>query len=459
MDFPQLSKIVQQQLGDGEKCYLVGGAVRDLILGRDIQDYDFSVSVDPRVLARKVADKLKAAFYVMDPVRMTSRVICETKPGLRQVMDFSALQGEITHDLQDRDFTVNAMAIDLTDPAKIIDPLKGGRDLQEKWLRTTSSSSFISDPVRVIRAARYAASLKLRIESATSRLIENAVDMLDSVSLERQRDELFKILNSPDAIKAFVLLEKFSILEKLGLCLDVEISGHFREFERFESILSSKPGNQNAGFFSAASFQSAFYPLKKVLSSFFESRNSNGHSRFQLDKFFLLIKRSQDRNFELSIMRVFSNDEVERFDHFRKNESYTIELLLSPFVLSNLEGYLFYRQVAQTGIDLILISLARIAGKPAAELDQQKWLEILSRAEQLISIWFLHPEISQPKPFMNGDEIMAALNLQPSPLIGELLEKIKENQVVGNILNREDACGWLRANLKVYSEKNARLQK
>lgn len=454
-----MSKVVQQQLEDGEKCYLVGGAVRDLILNREVQDYDFSVSADPREVARKVADNLKAAFYVMDAVRMTSRVICEPKTGFRQVMDFSALQGDITHDLKERDFTVNAMAIDLTDTAKIIDPLKGGRDLQEKWLRPCNSSSFISDPVRVIRAARYAASLGLRIESATSRLIESAVDMLDSISLERQRDELFKILDTSDAIKAILLLKKYSVLEKLGLCLDGEISGQTRQFERFESILSSKPGSKKADFFSAASFQSTIFPFRKELSSFFETRNSNGHSRFQLDKFFLLTKRFSDSNFDRLMMKVFSNEELDWINTLQKNESASLELFTSTIGLGNRECYLFYNQVGQNGIDLILLSLAKIAGKPAAELDQQKWLEILSRAEKLISIWFLHPEISQPKPYMNGDEIMALLNLQSGPLIGEILERIKENQAVGNILNREDTYGWLRDNMKKYSERDARSQK
>jgi poly(A) polymerase len=448
MDFAQLSTIVLRQLADGEKGYLVGGAVRDLILGREIQDFDFSVSTDPRAVARKVADKLNAAFYVMDPVRMTSRVICVPKTGSRQVMDFSFLQGDISEDLLERDFTVNAIAIDLTDPEKFIDPLKGGRDLKEKWLHPCSLLSFSKDPVRVIRAARYAASLGLQIEAATSRLIENAVDILDSVSLERQRDELFKILNSTDAIKAILLLEKFSVLKKLGLCIEGDKSNQFRVFERFESILSSKIGGKDACFFSAASFQSTFYVIRQELTSFFRTRNSNGHSRFQLDKFFLLIDRFSNDKFEPLIMQVFSNEERELISILRKNESTTLELLISSFELEKRECYLFFKQVGQVGIDLILLSLTRIAGKPAAELDQQKWLRTLERAEMLIDVWFKHPEISRPMPVVNGNEIMTILNLRPGPLIGELLEKIKENQAVGNIHNRVDAIRWLKDTLK-----------
>lgn len=447
MELSQLVKIVQQRLGEDEKCYLVGGAVRDQILYRKVQDYDFAVSGDPRAIARRVADQLKAAFFVMDSVRCTCRVILPKESADRQVMDFTSLQGDITSDLMGRDFTINAMAIDLTDPDRIIDPLKGGRDLHEKWLRPCSSASFIKDPVRIIRAARYAASLGLRIETTTTKLIESAVGLLDKVSLERQRDEFFKIVDSQNAITAVLLLEKYSILEKLGLYGGGGITNQLREFERFEAILSSSSKNKNAGFFSAASFQSIFYPFRNELSSHFETKNSNNHSRFQLDKFFLLIKKNPNSNLAVPIMQVFSNEELDWIDRLFKNESTSYNLLTSSVGLENRDCYFYYKNAGQVGIDLIFIGLAKIVSKPAAELEQHRWLEILARAEKLIRVWFEHPEIARPVPFVNGNEIMEKFNLQPGPLIGELLEKIKENQATSIIHNRKDAFDWLQNNL------------
>ena len=137
----------------------MGGAVRDIVLERDIQDFDFSSDSDPRKLARKVADRLGGVFYVMDEKRFTTRVILKRTTESPLVMDFSFLQGTLDNDLQSRDFTINAMAIDVRTHERILDPLKGGRDLQERWLRLCNPLSLVDDPVRVIRAMRYATEL------------------------------------------------------------------------------------------------------------------------------------------------------------------------------------------------------------------------------------------------------------------------------------------------------------
>lgn len=442
---PDIVQVVLQLLKEDEHCYLVGGAVRDLILGREIQDFDFSSKADPRSLARKVADRLGGVFYVMDEARLTSRVILQQRGDTSLVMDFSLLQGTLEEDLQSRDFTINAMAIDIRAQGSIIDPLKGGRDLQERWLRLCNPSSLEDDPVRVIRAVRYASELNLKIETQTKKLISQASSKLNQVSLERKRDELFKILDKQNSYKAIYLLQKLGLLGRLGSEPSPERMDQYKTFELFQKMLCPVGKITGAEFFTAATFLSSINSTKKKLSLFMAERNSNRHTRFQLDKFALLTSRElvEHASGQL-LLDVFSNEEIKLIQQLQSCEDSINQLLIRTEEIDNRDVYRYYRLVGDSGVDLLLLALAKEASKPAAELKQDLWLQILVRSAIVLDIWFEHPEIIRPRPLMNGNELMTELELQPGPLIGQLLEALKEEQAAGVINNSEKALIWLR---------------
>ena len=135
--------------------YLVGGAVRDALLEKTSHDLDFAVARNARAAARHVADSLRVAYYPLDDERDTGRVVTLQPDGSRQVMDFALLQGaDIYSDLSARDYTINAMALDLRHPEQLIDPLGGAADLRSRQLRTLFGNS----PGRMTRCAFCAAS-------------------------------------------------------------------------------------------------------------------------------------------------------------------------------------------------------------------------------------------------------------------------------------------------------------
>ena len=194
INLPEGLKALNPLLQQTEQYYLVGGAIRDALISRVSQDIDIVCSGDARNIARRLSDQISGSFFMLDEERNACRVIKKNPDGSRLVYDFSQFKGAtIEADLLERDFTINAMAVDLSNPGEIIDPLKGGRDLAEKWLRPCKATSFIDDPLRVIRAIRYAVKYDLRIENSTIHLLKQAIEKLASVSRERKRDELFKI--------------------------------------------------------------------------------------------------------------------------------------------------------------------------------------------------------------------------------------------------------------------------
>src|SRR5215211_2924998 len=180
-----------------QEIYLVGGAVRDMLLNRGSQDLDFALPSNGISLARKVANALNAAFMVLDGERDTGRVIVTEADGTRILLDFATYRGkDLEEDLRARDFTINAIAFDLRRQT-LLDPCNGASDLRAKTIRACSPTSLSEDPVRILRAVRQAAAFQFRIEPDTRKAMKEAARLLPRISLERQRDELFKILEGP----------------------------------------------------------------------------------------------------------------------------------------------------------------------------------------------------------------------------------------------------------------------
>jgi len=212
------------------KAYLVGGCVRDWLRGRSSHDIDFAVAGDAVKLARQVADRVGGAFVLLDDERGTGRVVTRDADGQRLFIDLARLQGDdIIADLSKRDFTVNAMAIDIADiESCIIDPYGGQQDLQLGLVRVVSETAFRDDPLRTLRAVRIAAEMGASIEQRTEELLRQAVPLITTVSAERVRDELTKILDLPGAAQNLRYLDELglltAIIPELGTLRGVEQS-------------------------------------------------------------------------------------------------------------------------------------------------------------------------------------------------------------------------------------------
>ncbi len=210
------------------EIYLVGGAVRDALLGRASHDFDFVVSENALRLARQVASVLDADFYVLDAEFGAARVIVTGEDGTRDVLDFTAMRGgSIEADLDARDFTINAIALNARD-GTTLDPLHGASDLVAGCVRACGPTAISDDAIRVLRAVRLAAALGFKIEAGTRRDLRAATHLLPGISEERKRDELFRILSGPRAsacMRAVELLGVFPhFLPELGALRGVQQS-------------------------------------------------------------------------------------------------------------------------------------------------------------------------------------------------------------------------------------------
>jgi tRNA nucleotidyltransferase (CCA-adding enzyme) len=210
--YPELEAVREAA---GDPVYLVGGAVRDLLLGRGRSDIDLVVVGDAGGLAARLgAETVEHERFATAKVELdgheidiaTARTETYPSPGALPVVEPA---GSIEEDLGRRDFTINAMAVPLSG-AGLIDPHGGRADLENGLLRVLHARSFEDDPTRAIRAARYAARLGMRLENETEALLR-AAD-LETVSADRRERELLRLAGEPTAPEAYRLLDEWGLV-------------------------------------------------------------------------------------------------------------------------------------------------------------------------------------------------------------------------------------------------------
>ena len=200
-----------------QPVYLVGGAVRDLLLGRNRADIDLMVEGDATALAAELGGansehdrfgtvKVDVEGHEVDIVG--ARTETYEKPGALPVVTPAE---SIEEDLARRDFTINAMAIPLQGEPRLIDPHGGRRDLEQGLLRVLHDGSFVDDPTRALRAARYASRFGFALEPGTEQLLRRTD--LTTVSADRRRAELERLAAEEKACAGFELIGEWGLID------------------------------------------------------------------------------------------------------------------------------------------------------------------------------------------------------------------------------------------------------
>jgi tRNA nucleotidyltransferase (CCA-adding enzyme) len=213
--YPELAAV--PDLAGGKPVYLVGGAVRDLLLGRGRTDLDLVVEGDATALAGRLGGEVveherfataKAHLGEHDVDIATARSESYPRPGALPEVEPTA---GIAADLARRDFTINAMAIPLRRDPELIDPHRGREDLEAGLLRVLHGGSFEDDPTRALRAARYAARFGFELEPETAMLLRQTD--LSTVSADRREAELLRLAGETEAVRGFALLAGWGLVE------------------------------------------------------------------------------------------------------------------------------------------------------------------------------------------------------------------------------------------------------
>jgi tRNA nucleotidyltransferase/poly(A) polymerase len=477
--YPLLRKVVQILQAHHLEAYVVGGAVRDLLLEREnIVDLDFAVPGDGLAVARRVANALGGAYYPLDAERGTGRVVLDTgaaPPKAKTYLDFATLRGStLLEDLVDRDFTINAIALSTSKALELIDPLQGRRDLAARQIRATSTTTFKHDPVRVVRAVRQAVELDFVIEAETDQTLREAASELPGVSPERRRDELLKLLNTPAPGRAVQMLRRLGVLpyllpEIMPMMGVSQGSPHYLDvFDHTTAALDAWAGRVTSGF---SDLPASLRP--QVEQQLNEPLAGNLTQQNVMPLALLLhdtgkpSTRSQDAGLETRVRFVGHEQasvEVVRpmMQHFRFSSQATdfVETVVAqhmrPLLLAGEDQvsrraiYRFFRDTSagafQAGVAVALHALADHQATYPPGQGQAEGQRLLAVVTQLVTAYFeQRDQVVEPPPLLTGRDLMEQLGLAEGRLIGVLLGRLREAQATGEVADKAGAIAFIEA--------------
>ena len=286
--------------------FLVGGYIRDLILGRLNSEIDVDIIVpnNAKEIGKKIADKFDGKFIILDETRDVVRII------FKQISFDIASQTSpsIEIDLFSRDFSINAIAFSFKEKF-LIDPLHGIKDLQLSLLRTNSKQNLLDDPLRILRCFRFVSELNFNIDINLMNFIKTYKNNLRLVANERINYEIQRIITGTKAAQAIKLINKFKIFNYIKLEKDLI----FKDLEKINLEELNKKEKQN--------FLPLFF-LVQILDEF--SLKNLKFSKSEISKIKLLRKWIR----LLKIKTIYELNETERFDLHKE-----LEEILPSFIL------------------------------------------------------------------------------------------------------------------------------
>jgi tRNA nucleotidyltransferase/poly(A) polymerase len=508
----------------GVPAYLVGGCVRDRLLGRPVYDLDVAVAGDGLALARRLANRFGGAYYPLDEARSTGRAILPDEE--RQlVVDIARFRGPdvseqgLAGDLADRDFTVNALAADVRAPEQVIDLHGGQADLALRVIRPVSEASIRRDPVRALRGFRLAAELGFALSPEAQVQIRRDGPQLDRASGERVRDELARLLTWPDAAPSLRQMDSLGLLTVVlpeleplrGLAqppphhLD-GLAHSLATVEALESLLTVAPTGRGlpreTDRLSSDGLPAELIPFAPQIVAHLNRPIGGERTRLVTLKLAALLHDSgKAATFRQELapgarvggagpggriagaqdgqipemghgspvgetrIRFINHDQVgvaivgTAFRRLRLTgaETHLAETIvrhhMRPLLLAGQEAsaravYRFFRDTGEAGVDVLVHALADHRATYAP--DGEGWYGtalVALIARMLADYWQRPAQRVAPPLLVNGHDLLEEFDLQPGPLIGELLELVREAQVSGEVSTRKQALALIQQRL------------
>jgi tRNA nucleotidyltransferase/poly(A) polymerase len=445
-------------------AYIVGGSIRDLILGRIPTDYDIAVILFPEKYAFDLASCVNGhVVEIGKQNQMIYRVVSENS-----TFDISAIEGKtIEDDLVKRDFTVNAIGYDFSS-GKIIDLFGGINDLSIKKIRMISKEIFKKDPVRLIRAYRIAAMLDFEIESETAHAIVNNVKLITKAAGERIRAELFKILSCPKSYgyihqmyETGLLFEIFPELTALQGCKQnkhhaYDVLDHsLTAFSQLEMLLNEKIFNTRAINFPIPDMDRERSALLKYSILLHDIGKSSALTVGDDENihFFGHEIISAEMAKQISKRLKLSNIEADYIDFIIRNHIAALNLYNSgdknPPSKRSLTR--FFIKCGDMTPDILLHTIADIKGKGNEDKGNE---DFLSFASYLLKEFFSGYKVKKTGPrLITGNDLIEEFGLSPSPLFKRILSVVEESRISNDIKNREEAFSLVKELIKSNSGK------
>ncbi|MEJ7749822.1 MAG: HD domain-containing protein [Thermoleophilaceae bacterium] len=454
-------RAVREALGNANDAWLVGGVVRDALLGRELTDIDVAVAGDPAAAARAVGGALGGPAFPLSEEFGGWRAIDAER---RLTCDVTRLQGDtIEQDLAQRDFTVNAMAAPLAG-GEVIDPHGGAADLAERRLRVLGASAYEADPLRVLRAVRLVAELALEPDAETERLTRQAAPRLSEPSPERVFAELRRLVTASGALAGLELAVRLevlgAVLPELAALSGIEQSRfhHLDVFEHTLEVLRRLIALESDLF---GVFGDLAPDVAQILSEPLADDMTRGQA-LRLAALFHDVAKPDTRGVRSDgrvtfighdsagdemvghiFRRLRTSERLRSYVGHLTREHLALGFLVHEEALSPRTIHAFLRRCEPVEVEVIVLSCAdRMATRGTG---QDPWIAAhLGLAREMMGAALQWREAGAPRPLLRGDDLQRELGLASGPEIGRLLGRLEEATYAGEISTRDEALALAR---------------
>lgn len=432
MNLPKEVKQILETFKKSEKeIYIVGGAVRDFLLERDVKDWDFTTDALPEEILKIIPDGYYNNQFGTVGVKVGEEIFEITT--MRKEGDYNdsrhpssvSWTNKIEEDLARRDFTINALAMNESD--KIIDPFEGEEDLKQQLIKAVGDPNkrFQEDALRLIRAVRIAAQINFKIEEKTFESIKKNAQLIENISAERIRDELFKILATDNPYEGIVLLRESGLLRyvlpEVEKCFGIVQEGpkHDRIYDiGSHSLLSLKfcPSIDPL-----VRFATLIHDVGKVKTvsvqkdgnvTFYGHDVVGGRVAQTICERLKLSKKETDKVVKLVRFHLFTVDENQTDSAIRR----------------------FIKNIGVENIDdMFDLRIGDRLGGGTAKAVSWRMEEYKKRIQQV-----LHKPFSVTDLKVNGADVMEVLQIKPGKEVGVILDKLFQEVLEDSSKNNRD---------------------
>ena len=446
------------------EIYLVGGSVRDFLMEKHSCDRDLIVTdEDAKDFSLKVSEFLDGVFIPLDEENKIYRIVLKDKINYLDITN--PIGGNLKQDILRRDLTINAIAVNIRTgeiPDECVPYLK---DFENKIIKGISEENFIDDPLRLLRIFRFHSVLGFKISQDLIEIAKKHAKLIKKPAKERIEYELMKLFSGKYTYDALLKMDECTILEILfpfvnelkqvppNLHHHLDLFHHSLEVIRQIEILynqSAKEVKEHmdkidfGGFSRLAHLKLAALMHDIGKFSTWTIEEDTGRHRF--------IKH-EDVGAKMCVPILkklcFSNKQIEYISYIIKKHMYP-SAVVSSTDLNEKVMLRYIRHSEDNAIDNILIAQADRLSAQGPEITKEIVEENISALNNLLNYYLKIKDTLKPLPkLLDGNEVMKLLNISPSPILGQIMSAIKEGQISGELLTKEDAINFVKKNYQL----------
>lgn len=442
------------------EIYVVGGTVRDFLMGKISYDRDLIVvDEDAKSFSQKVAEFLDGVFIPLDEENKIYRIVLKDKKNFLDITN--PIGGNLKEDIMRRDITINAIAVNIKTGEIPSFCEFGIQDIQNKIIREIKEENFTDDPLRILRVYRFYANLGFEISPELLNITKKHASLINKPAKERIEYELMKLFDGEFAAQALLKMDASEILEI--------IFPFVKELKQVPPNLHHHLDLFNHSIETVNQVQKFYEISPKEIQEHLKKVDFGGFSRLAHLKLAALMHdigkfstwtiepdtgrhrfiKHEDVGAKLAIpilkKMCFSNKQIDYISYIIKKHMYPTAVVSAP-ELNDKVMMRYVRKSADNAIDTIIIAKADRVSAQGPEITKELVEENITLLDKLLQFYLNTKETLTPLPkLIDGREVMSILNINPSPILGKILNELHEAQISGDILTKDDAVRFIKS--------------